>query len=41
VVIFSGVSLEDLVAGLAWPSALPTGWTMERDPSPASNNSVE
>jgi hypothetical protein len=41
VAIFLGVSLEDLVAELAWPSALPTGWTVEWDPSPASNDSVE
>jgi hypothetical protein len=41
VAIFSGVSFEDMIAGLAWPSTLPIGWTVEWDLSLASNDSAE
>jgi hypothetical protein len=41
VAIFSGVSFEDMVAGLAWPSTLPAGWSVDWDPSPANNGSAE
>jgi hypothetical protein len=41
VIMFSGMSFGDMVAGLAWPNTLPTGWTVEWDPSPASNDSAE
>jgi hypothetical protein len=41
VAMFSGVSFEDLIAGLSWPIALLIGWTVEWDPSPASNDSAK
>jgi hypothetical protein len=28
-------SLEDMVAGVTWPSILPPGWTVEWDPTSA------
>jgi hypothetical protein len=39
--MFLGVSFEDMIAGLAWLNTLPTDWTVEWDPSPASNGSAE
>jgi hypothetical protein len=30
--IFTG-SLEDMVAGVTWPSTLPPGWTIQWDPT--------
>jgi hypothetical protein len=41
VAIFSYISFGDMVAGLAWPSTLPTGWTVEWDASSASNDFAE
>jgi hypothetical protein len=41
VAMFSGVSFEDMIAGLAWPSTLLTGWTVEWEPFPANNDSAE
>jgi hypothetical protein len=34
---FTG-SLEDMVAGVTWPSILPPGWTVEWDPTSAEED---
>ena len=41
VTLFSGMTLEDPNTSLTWPSVLPIGWSMEWEPSPASNDSAE
>jgi hypothetical protein len=33
-ITFTG-SLEEMVAGITWPSTLPPGWTVEWDPASA------
>jgi hypothetical protein len=30
--------LEDMVAGVTWPSILPPGWTVEWDPASAEEH---
>ena len=37
---FTG-SLEDMVAGVTWPSILPPGWTVEWDPTSAEEEHEE
>ena len=37
---FTG-SLEDMVAGVTWPSILPPGWTLEWDPASAEEEHEE
>jgi hypothetical protein len=37
---FTG-SLEDMVAGVTWPSILPPGWTVEWDPTSAEKEHEE
>jgi hypothetical protein len=39
-IIFTG-SLEDMVAGVTWPSILPPGWTVEWDPASAEEEHEE
>jgi hypothetical protein len=39
-IIFTG-SLEEMVAGLTWPSTLPPGWTVEWDPASAEEEHEE
>ncbi|NP_001145010.1 uncharacterized protein LOC100278178 [Zea mays] len=34
-------SLEDMVAGVTWPSILPPGWTVEWDPTSAEEEHEE
>ena len=41
VTLFSGMTLEDPNTSLTWPSVLPTGWSMEWELSPTSNDSAE
>uniref|UniRef100_A0A804NM22 Uncharacterized protein n=1 Tax=Zea mays TaxID=4577 RepID=A0A804NM22_MAIZE len=36
-----GGSLEDMVAGVTWPSILPPGWTVEWDPTSAEEEHEE
>jgi hypothetical protein len=33
--------LEDMVAGVTWPSILPPGWTVEWDPASAEEEHEE
>ena len=35
------MTLEDSNTSLSWPSVLPSGWSMEWEPSPTSNDSAE
>ena len=39
--LFSGMFCEDQNTSMTWPSVLPTGWSMEWEQSPASNDSDE
>jgi hypothetical protein len=39
-IIFTG-SLEDMVAGVTWPSILPMRWTVEWDPASAEEEHEE
>ena len=39
--LFLGMFCEDQNTSMTWPSVLPTGWSMEWEPSPASNDSAE
>jgi hypothetical protein len=39
-IIFIG-SLEDMVAGVTWPSILPPGWTVGWDPASAEEEHEE
>ena len=41
VILFSGMTLEDPNTSLSWPSVLPSGWSMEWEPSSTSNDSEE
>jgi len=34
-------SLEEMVAGITWPSTLPPGWTVEWDPASAEEEHEE
>jgi hypothetical protein len=39
--MFSGMSFEEMIAGLAWLITLQTGWSVEWDSSPANHDSAE
>ena len=37
----SGDTFEDMIAGLTWPCTLPTGWSVEWDPTPANDGNAK
>ena len=39
--LFSWMTFEDPNTGLTWPSVLPSGWSMEWEPTSTSNISEE
>jgi hypothetical protein len=41
VAFFSDTNIEEMVAGITWPSHLPPGWTVEWDMTSAGEDHVE